>query len=164
MGVTVDPKSGYFYWTQKAFPKANLGRIFRAGITMSTGQTAENRSGIETVFEHRPECINLEIVSEKGMLYWTDRGEYPFGCTLNRSYVGPDEEVTIEGAKTMPELDIQAGHFHEPIGLKTNHVNHHVYLTDMGSAIYRFGLDGSGRTKLYDSDHMSFTGITLAHL
>lgn len=51
--------------------KSGQDRIFRTGLT------AENRSGIELVFNGLPEPIDLEIGSEESMLYWTDRGEHP---------------------------------------------------------------------------------------
>jgi len=47
--------------------------------------------------------------------YWTDRGEHPLGCTLNRAYVGGE---TVDMEKV-----ILACHFYEPIGLKLDKVN-----------------------------------------
>jgi hypothetical protein len=46
--------------------------------------------------------------SESQTLYWTDRGEHPFGYPLNRVYVGGEE-------MDRDEL-ILARHFHEPDG------------------------------------------------
>src|SRR6476646_10077597 len=47
VGITVDPKRGQIYWTQKGPDDAGLGRIFRANIEIPRGETADNRSDIE---------------------------------------------------------------------------------------------------------------------
>jgi hypothetical protein len=88
VGITVDVQACKLYWTQKGFSKAGKGRIFRASLNMAEGQTAENRTDIETLFEGLPEPIDLELDAESQTLYWTDRGEHPVGCSLNRARVG----------------------------------------------------------------------------
>lgn len=60
---------------------------FRAGMLVPEGQDAKTRSDIDLLFDGLPGLIDLEIVPE--MLYWTNRGEYPMGSTLNRAFVGP---------------------------------------------------------------------------
>lgn len=119
VGIAVDPKHGKFYWTQKGMSKGNEGRIFQANIQMPAGQNASNRSDIRTLFEGLPEPIDLDIDPEMETLYWTDRGEHPTGNTLNKAYVGGTEKL---GAH------ILARHFHEPIGLKIDLVNCHIYV------------------------------------
>ena len=52
---------GQMYWTQKGPDNAGVGRIFRANIEMSKGETAANRSDIEVLFEGLPEPIDLEL-------------------------------------------------------------------------------------------------------
>lgn len=153
VGIAVDPRLGKFYWTQKGASKAGKGRIFRANIEIPEGETAANRSDIELLFDNLPEPIDLELYDDGKQLFWTDRGEYPLGNTLNVANVGA-------GERTVTTL---ARHFHEAIGLKIDHINHHVYLTDLGGTIYRFNLDGSDKRKVYETDS-AYTGIGLAFL
>src|SRR5579871_4164617 len=51
VGITVDPRHGKFYWTQKGGDDAGAGRILRAHIEIPRGQTAANRSDIEVFFD-----------------------------------------------------------------------------------------------------------------
>ena len=43
VGLTIDPKFGHIYWTQKGPDNAGLGRIFRANVEIPAGQTAANQ-------------------------------------------------------------------------------------------------------------------------
>src|SRR5262249_8702807 len=54
VGITIDPKRGHIYWTQKGPDNAELGRICRAGIDIPQGETAANRTDIEVLFDHLP--------------------------------------------------------------------------------------------------------------
>src|SRR5262245_52072889 len=96
VGITVDPKLGKFYWTQKGPDNGEQGRIFRANIDLPKGDTPANRSGIEVLFDRLPEPIDLELDLESRVLYWTDLGAPPRGNTVNRS--------PIDGEKTEPEI------------------------------------------------------------
>jgi 3-hydroxyacyl-CoA dehydrogenase len=156
VGIAVDPKGGKFYWTQKGPSKAGKGRIFRANIQMPQGETASTRSDTELLVDKLPEPIDLEYETESQTLYWTDRGEYPLGNTLNSAFVGSDktEDTSV---KTL------ARHFHEAIGLKIDSVNKHIYITDLGGTVYRFNMDGSEKKKIYETDS-AYSGIALAHL
>lgn len=156
VGIAVDPARGKFYWTQKGPSKGGKGRIFRANIEMQPGSSAASRSDIELLLDQLPEPIDLEFLD--GKLYWTDRGEYPLGNTLNVADVSALSQGEIkESARVL------ARHFHEAIGLKIDHVNHHIYITDLGGAVYRFNLDGSDKRKVYETDS-AYSGIGLAHL
>jgi 3-hydroxyacyl-CoA dehydrogenase len=154
VGIAVDPKAGKFYWTQKGASKAGKGRIFRANIQTPKNETASTRSDIETLFENLPEPIDLEFEQAGQTLYWTDRGEYPLGNTLNAAHVGSDK---VGAVKTL------ARHFHEAIGLKIDSVNQHIYITDLGGTVYRLNMDGKDKRKIYESDS-AYSGIALAHL
>src|SRR5881396_2685979 len=57
VGITVDPKRGKIYWTQKGATKGGSGRIFRANIEIPKGETPANRSDIELFFDNLPEPI-----------------------------------------------------------------------------------------------------------
>ena len=110
MGVCVDAKHGKFYWTQKGSSKAGKGRIFRANIAMPSGESASSRSDVETLFERLPEPIDLDIDPDEELLYWTDRGEYPLGNSLNRASVGKNSKVNGNAA---PKFDVLTRHLHE---------------------------------------------------
>ena len=158
VGITVDSKRGKFYWTQKGLPKAGRGRVFRANIETPRGENATSRSDIELLLDHLPEPIDLELSNDK--LYWTDRGEYPLGNTLNA--IGVSELISNKDVKR-ETIKVLARHFHEAIGLKIDHVNHHIYTTDLGGTVYRFNLDGSDKKAIYTTDS-AYSGIGLAHI
>lgn len=156
VGIAVDPKAGKFYWSQKGPSKAGKGRIFRANMAMQKGSTAASRKDTELLFDKLPEPIDLEFEPERQKLYWTDRGEYPLGNTLNSAYVGSG---SVEGS----HVNTLARHFHEAIGLKIDSVNQHIYITDLGGTVYRFNIDGNDKKKIYETDS-AYSGIALAHL
>jgi hypothetical protein len=151
VGVAVDEKSGVIYWTQKGPSKSFQGRIFRTGIDIPPGETASNRSDIELVFGNLPEPVDLEIDTETKTLYWTDRGEHPWGCSLNRAAVGAERG----------EPEIVARHFHEPIGLKLDLGRRQVLVADLGGSVYSVNAD-SGTTRVLHRDDGCYTGITVA--
>ena len=162
VGIAVDPQAGKFYWSQKGPSKAGKGRIFRANMKMAAGETASSRSDTELLFDRLPEPIDLEYEPESQTLYWTDRGEYPLGNTLNKAYVGSTARVEA-GTKEETGVVTLARHFHEAIGLKLDAVNRHIYSTDLGGTVYRFDMDGGGKKKIYETDS-AYSGIALAHL
>jgi len=61
VGLTIDPKFGHIYWTQKGPDNAGLGRLFRAKVEIPAGQTAAARSDIEIFYDGLPEPIDLEL-------------------------------------------------------------------------------------------------------
>jgi 3-hydroxyacyl-CoA dehydrogenase len=156
VGIAVDPTAGKFYWSQKGPSKAGKGRIFRADMTMPSGSTASSRSDAKLLFDKLPEPIDLEYESEEKTLYWTDRGEYPLGNTLNKA-------VVVGSGAAEKKVVTLARHFHEAIGLKIDTVNRHVYLTDLGGTVYRVSMDGGEKKKIYETDS-AYSGIALAHL
>jgi hypothetical protein len=87
VGITIDPKRGKIYWTQKGPDNGNKGRIFRANVEIPKGENAANRSDIEVLFDHLPEPIDLELDLENRVLYWTDRGDPPRGNSVSRASI-----------------------------------------------------------------------------
>ncbi|OGM48976.1 putative low density lipoprotein receptor [Aspergillus bombycis] len=149
VGITLDLQNGKFYWTQKGMNRGHKGRIFRANIDMPFGENALSRSDIETLFVGLPEPIDLDFVSETQTIYWTDRGEDPYGNTLNKARFGGEE----------PQVHILARQFHQPIGLKVDSINQSVYVTDLGGSLYRVSVDGGGKEVIHRGDGF-YTGIT----
>ncbi len=135
VGVAVDHVGGHLYWTQKGPSDAGLGRILRAGIDVPAGESAFSRSDIEVVFKDLPEPIDLEIDAASRVLYWTDRGDPPYGNTVNRAQLD-----TIG----VGEPEIVMTHLMEGIGIALDPDNNRMFVTDLGGNVWAAGLDGSG--------------------
>src|SRR6516162_1614255 len=58
VGITIDPKLGKIYWTQKGPTKGGLGRLCRANTDVPKGESPTNRSDIEVLFDQLPEPID----------------------------------------------------------------------------------------------------------
>ncbi|KAJ5529254.1 hypothetical protein N7527_002647 [Penicillium freii] len=159
VGVAVSPSQGKFYWTQKGPSKGGEGRILCANITTPEGQSADARGDVQCVLADLPEPIDLEVEEASRTLYWTDRGEIPWGNSLNRARLGEDG---LPLSTSSPRgYEILTRGLNEAIGLKLDSINSHVYLTDLGGSIYRCDLDGNYKEKVLFEDHRAFTGITL---
>jgi hypothetical protein len=146
VGLTIDPKFGKIYWTQKGPDNAGHGRI-------PAGQTAATRSDIETVFNGLPEPIDLELDHKNRVLYWTDRGDPPRGNTVNRA--------SIDNRPVEPEIVVT--HLMEGIGIALDVPNDRMFVTDFAGSIYSARLDGSGEQNfLYAQGNL--TGIAYAEI
>lgn len=159
VGVSVAPSLGKFYWTQKGPSKGGKGRIFCADITTPGNQSAVARDDVQCIMRGLPEPIDLEVDERTRTLYWTDRGEVPFGNSLNRTRL--DEHGVPASNNSPQKYETITRHLKEAIGLKLDPHNSHIYLTDLGGTIYRCDLDGNHKEKIYSDDHRAFTGITL---
>lgn len=73
VGISLDVKRKLIYWTQKGFSKGYVGKILRANLEIPSGQTAETRKDIEVLFDNLPEPIDLELDTEKQILYCESR-------------------------------------------------------------------------------------------
>ncbi|KAI9730747.1 MAG: hypothetical protein M1834_005716 [Cirrosporium novae-zelandiae] len=165
VGITVSPEEGVLYWTQKGPSKSNRGRILRANMKMPAGCDATNRNDIECLFFNLPEPIDVEIDPETQTLYWTDRGELPFGNSLNRaklSDINPD--ITKRDGSMGRGYEILVRNLHEGIGLKLDMKNKCIFITDLGGCVYMTDLNGGNKKKMYEEDEASYTGIGIAYL
>ena len=152
VGVTIDPKRGKIYWTQKGPDNAGLGRIFRANIDIPKGATPANRADIEILFDQLPEPIDLELDLANRVLYWTDRGDAPRGNTVNRAPID---------AKSAPEILIT--HLMEGIGIALDVPGNQMFVTDFAGSVYSADLDGKNeRNFLYAQGNL--TGIAYAEI
>jgi len=134
VGITVDPKRGQIYWTQKGPDNGEKGRLFRAGLEIPKGQTAANRKDIEVWFDHLPEPIDLELDLERRVLYWTDRGDPPRGNTVSRASIDTRSGQT-------PEVVVD--HLMEAIGIALDVPGNRMFMTDLTGSVYTSKLDGS---------------------
>jgi hypothetical protein len=152
VGITIDPKLGKIYWTQKGPDNAGLGRIFRANIDIPKGASPANRSDIEVLFDQLPEPIDLELDLTNRVLYWTDRGDPPRGNTVNRTPIDK---------KVVPEILIT--HLMEGIGIALDVPSNRMFVTDFAGSVYSADLDGKNeRNFLYAQGNL--TGIAYAEV
>jgi hypothetical protein len=153
VGLAIDPKERKIYWTQKGPDNAGLGRIFRANLEIPKGETAANRSDIETFYDGLPEPIDLELDVKNRVLYWTDRGDPPRGNTVNRA--------SIDNKPAEPEIVVT--HLMEGIGIALDVPGDRMFVTDFAGSIYSARLDGSDeRNFLYAQGNL--TGIAYAEI
>jgi DNA-binding beta-propeller fold protein YncE len=149
VGVAVDPANGFIYWTQKGPANGGKGRLFRAGLDLPQGSDPRDRKDVELLFDELPEPIDLEIDHRHGYLYWTDRGDGPYGNTLNRVSISENQ---------IGEHEILDSGLKEGIGLSVNAVDNTVYFTDLTGHIYSSTLEGFNHRELYAGDR-ALTGI-----
>ncbi|KAG8411860.1 hypothetical protein J3458_015156 [Metarhizium acridum] len=159
VGIAVSPKLGKFYWTQKGPSKGNKGRIFSANIATPGGQSAPSRNDVECLLDFLPEPIDLEVDEETGTLYWTDRGELPFGNSVNRARL--DNSGRLVKSASPGRYEVLTRSLKEAIGLKLDTQNRHIYLTDLGGNIYQCDMDGKNKRVLHSDDYRAFTGISI---
>ncbi|KAL4961860.1 putative 3-hydroxyacyl-CoA dehydrogenase [Aspergillus stella-maris] len=159
VGIAVSPQHGKVYWTQKGPSKGGKGRIFCANIKTPQGQTATDREDIVCLLENLSEPIDLEVDEVSNTLYWTDRGELPFGNSLNRIALNSAGLVVKDSSSR--GYEILARNFHETIGLKLDLANGHIYCADLGGSIYRIEMTDGKKTTLYTGEDRAFTGIAL---
>jgi len=153
VGITIDPKRGQIYWTQKGPDNADVGRICRANIEIPKGENPANRSDIEVFFHDLPEPIDLELDLENRVLYWTDRGDPPRGNTVNRA--------SIDEKPDAPEIVFD--HLMEGIGIALDVAGNRMFMTDFAGSVYSARLDGSEkRNFLFGQGNL--TGIAYAEI
>jgi hypothetical protein len=152
VGITIDPKLGKIYWTQKGPTKGGLGRLCRANIDILKGESPGSRSDIEVLFDRLPEPIDLELDLADRLLYWTDRGDPPRGNTVNRMPIDK-----------MAEPQILITHLMEGIGIALDVPGNRMFVTDFAGSVYSADLDGkSERNFLYAQGNL--TGIAYAEI
>src|SRR5882724_11542674 len=155
VGITVDPKRGKIYWTEKGPTKGGSGRIFRANMEIPKGETAANRSDIELLFNNLPEPIDLELDAENRVLYWTDRGDPPRGNTVNR--------VSMDAKPGEAAPEVLVTHLMEGIGIALDFKGNRMFFTDLAGDLCSARFDGS-ETKLLLGVQGNLTGITFAEI
>ena len=116
VGVGVSERLGKLFWTQKGPSKGSQGRVLVADLQMPPGTNARSRRDITTVASALPEPVDLDIDDEEGALYWTDRGELPFGNSLNKQSLS----TLVCGDGKGVQRTILAQGFGEAIGLQVD--------------------------------------------
>jgi len=152
VGITIDPKLGEIYWTQKGSDNAGLGRICRANIEIPKGESPARRSDIEVLFDQLPEPIDLELDLASRVLYWTDRGDPPRGNTVNRAPID---------RKAEPEILLT--HLMEGIGIALDVPGNRMFITDFAGSVYSADLDGKNERNFL-AGQGNLTGIAYAEV
>ncbi|KAJ6441303.1 alcohol dehydrogenase [Purpureocillium lavendulum] len=158
VGMTLSKKYGVFYWTQKGPPKSGKGAIYCAPMAGSG-----KRKPI-CIIDDLPEPIDVDIDEDTNTLFWTDRGEIPYGNTLNKlalSASGTSPATKELDSVTGLRYSIVAQHFDEAIGLVYDRDTRQWFVGDMGGNIWRHDVGASGKTKVLEEQNRAFTGITL---
>lgn len=156
VGIAVDHDGGKIYWTQKGSDNAGEGRIFRANLEIPKGESPANRTDIEVLFEKLPEPIDLDLDLDKGMIYWTDRGDAPRGNTLSRARLDGD-------FKDASRQEILVNGLMEGIGLALDLKHDRMFFADLGGSVYSARLDGSDKKALTVAQG-NLTGVAYADL
>lgn len=147
VGISVDVEKGHVYWTQKGGDNAGTGTIKRAGLNIPRGQTAANRTDIETLFANQPEPIDLDIDHKNRLLYWTDRGDN----TINRT--------RMDGKMERQVLVRDVG---EAIGISLDLPGNRMFYTALGGNVGTATLDGRNH-KVLLTGQGTLTGIEVLH-
>ena len=116
------------------------GRIRRANIDIPAGETADNRSDIQTLFAGLPEPIDIAIDAKKQKLYWTDRGNVTFGNTLNSVDISTHLNLTAT-PQPPSENTILAWKFQEPVGVSLDTFAQTAFVSDLGGSVYTVSLN-----------------------
>jgi hypothetical protein len=156
VGIAVDADAGKLYWTQKGGDNAGEGSILRANLDIPKGQTPLNRTDIELLYDKLPEPIDLDLDLQRGLLYWTDRGDPPRGNTVNRA---PLDALPV--GRPLPEIVFT--HLMEGIGLALDPKHGRMFITDFGGSVYSANLDGSDPKTLLIAEG-NLTGIAYVEL
>lgn len=156
VGIAVDLRAGFFYWSQKGPDNGGVGSLRRAHLAMPAGENDENRSDVEILYDGLPEPIDIDLDTAEGMIYWTDRGD----DTINR---GPIELPSGSTAKTRTDREIIVHDVSEAIGIFLDLERGLVYYTGAKGQVGRAHLDGSGAEYLMTMPG-AFTGIQVVDL
>ncbi|PLB48399.1 YWTD domain-containing protein [Aspergillus steynii IBT 23096] len=152
VGIAVDEESQKIYWTQKGPSKGNQGRIFRMGLEMRQGESAERRTDVECLRDGLPEPIDLELNHASRTLYWTDRGDPPRGNTVNSMSL-------VDGLESKLESKILVRKLHEGIGIALDLKNGRMFFADLGGSLYSANLDGSCKSTILSDVGGAITGV-----
>ncbi|KAF3037287.1 hypothetical protein E8E11_003737 [Didymella keratinophila] len=161
VGIAVSQTHKKIYWSQKGPSKGGRGRIFSADIDMPEGKTAETREDITCILYGLPEPIDLEVDEVNGKLYWTDRGELPWGNTLSCVDLDQQGKPVVKEPAVLPSQFVISRRFHEAIGLQVDADRGRAYVSDLGGGVYVCDLDGKNKKTIWQDEKRAFTGLAL---
>ncbi|KAJ5087477.1 YWTD domain-containing protein [Penicillium angulare] len=147
VGIAVDERYEVIYWSQRGPSKGGQGRIFRMKLEMNHGEPAGNRSDIECLLVGLPEPIQLALDSQSQILYWTDRGDPPFGNTVNSVSLADSNGRPLPVDFLEPKILVQG--LHEGIGIAIDLNGRRLFFTDFEGSLYSSKLDGSEKIVIF---------------
>jgi nucleoside-diphosphate-sugar epimerase len=160
VGVAVSEKLGKLFWTQKGPSKGSQGRIMVAELRTPHGTNARSRRDVTTVARGLPEPVDLDIDDEEGALYWTDRGELPFGNSLNKQSLS----TPVYGNGKGIQRTILAQGFGEAIGLQVDRYKDCVWVADMCGRLWKCDRKKPAKkVKVFEDELAVFGGLALVH-
>jgi hypothetical protein len=134
-----------------------VGRLYRVGLDMPEGETAENRTDVELLAEFATYAwpLNISLDLEKRKMYWTDRSR---GVIYSMNMDIP------AGAKPADRTDmaIVLGGLTEPVGLAYDDLSQRLYFTELSGRVSRCNLSDCKAEVILTTG--SASGIALAHL
>lgn len=150
VGIAIDPERGHLYWTQKGPDNGGTGSIKRASLELPEGESAEDRTDIEVLFEALPEPIDLALDLEQRHIYWTDRGDN----TISRA---PMDDPTLD------DREILVTGLGEAIGVVLDRRASKLYFTALDGRLGVADLDGGNNATLYEAPG-GLTGLALGEI
>ncbi|KAM0713379.1 hypothetical protein Q7P37_010341 [Cladosporium fusiforme] len=157
VGVAPVPSVGKLFWSQKGPSKGGKGRIFCADLP-SLNEDKVDVASIQCLLDNLPEPIDLEYSDESQELFWTDRGELPFGNSLNSMKLNERGERAL--VRDSAGHEVIARNFHEAIGLKLVPGSKEIFVTDLGGSVYTVDRRSGAKTAIFCDEHRAFTGIS----
>lgn len=154
VGIAVDVKGGWLYWTQKGPTDGGVGRVLRARLDPPAGADPAHRPDVETLFDGLPEPIDLELDLDRGLVYWTDRGSLPGG---NSVHVAPIPAPGERGGQARLLFD----GMEDAIGIAFAPDRSRLFVADIGGNVWSADRDGGDVRRIVEHDGR-FTGIAYA--
>jgi sugar lactone lactonase YvrE len=152
VGIALDVERGQFYFSDR-----NAQKILRASMDMPAGQTAANRSDIETLFSFSGASmpIDLDLDLDQRMIYWTDRG---LG-TVSRAKL---DMPAGQSATTRSDVEVLIKGAGEPIGISLDRKNAALFYGTVSGQLERANMDGSEPKQI--AHVSSVTGVTVVYV
>ncbi|OJJ45349.1 hypothetical protein ASPZODRAFT_160231 [Penicilliopsis zonata CBS 506.65] len=163
VGVALSLRYGKLFWTQKGPPRGVTGKVLCADLACPE-QT------VVVLADQLPEPIDLHWDEKREILYWTDRGELPWGNSLNAldlhdwlaGTTTSSSSSSPSVSSSLPPPRLLSRNFHDPIGLSVDTAGEWVYVADLGGSLYRCHITSGEKEKLYQDEGCAFAGITHA--
>jgi len=159
VGIAVDESRQKLYWTQKGLSKGSQGRIMCMDLPGLDSQHTSDHSLVprpnpqpSVLLDRLPEPIDLELDVQTNTLYWSDRGDPPFGNSINAAQLDAVDNMGLLAAR------ILVHRLHEGIGLSLDLTWRRMFFGDLLWGVYTADLDGTHKETLF-TDLGDITGI-----
>ncbi|GCB27429.1 low-density lipoprotein receptor-related protein 6 [Aspergillus awamori] len=134
--------------------------LHRAGVTEEDREDRRNwcvgddprSNNVTVLLDHLPEPIDLDLDIQTNTLYWSDRGDPPFGNSINAAQLDAVGRMAHLAARMLVRK------LHEGIGLSLDLKNRRMFFGDLLGGVYSSGLDGTNKQTLF-AELGDITGI-----